>query len=72
MKSLAPLPDAFDCPYRRQCWQRELFRWVAIVAVSAIVSWGTGCSMKLLGPGFSFESRGFWPMTQPVEKPPTP
>lgn len=30
-----PMPDGFKCPYARQCWQREAFRWIATAVIAA-------------------------------------
>lgn len=39
-------PDAFTCPFARQCWQREVFRWLAMVAVSMVTASLTSCAVR--------------------------
>jgi hypothetical protein len=48
----APIPttDGFNCPFHYQCWQRELFRWLAIVVVSGLTSWLSGCALRFKTP----------------------
>ena len=68
MSQLEP-PDPFDCPFRRQCWLREGFRWLATAIIALIVAWTAGCSGQLTvrGPGFDISSTTSWPWTSKVE-----
>lgn len=67
-------PDAFHCPYRTQCFQREAFRWLATILVAAIVGWIAGCngkvSLKGWPPGMNFQAN--WTEETPPAPPPRP
>jgi hypothetical protein len=53
-------PDGFHCPYKRQCWQRELLRWVMPALLAWCLTWLTACngSFRVRGfpPGASFSA----------------
>lgn len=67
-EKLQPPPDAFQCPYARQCWSREAFRWAATVLLTLATLWLSGCAFRLRGPGVDFDFSLPWPgaSTQPT------
>lgn len=67
-EKLQPPPDAFQCPYARQCWLRESVRWVCTILLTLLTLWAAGCALKLRGPGVDFDMSVPWPgaSTQPI------
>lgn len=70
MTKFDPPPDAFQCPYAKQCWSREAFRWLATVLVTLLTLWLAGCTFSLRGPGVDAGWEWHWPggaTTRPVQ-----
>lgn len=45
-------PDAFTCPYAKQCWQREVVRWMLTALIAALAGWLAGCTGSLAWQGW--------------------
>jgi hypothetical protein len=41
------VPDAFTCPYRKACWQREAVRILVTIGVTLLTILCTRCTVKV-------------------------
>lgn len=64
-----PQPDAFACPFRRQCWQREVTRYAVGIVLAAVTAWATGCALQLRGPGIDLDIKPVYPTTKAAAVP---
>lgn len=72
MPSLPDPPDAFHCPYRHECFQREVFRWIATIVLALTTTWVTGCAFHWNGLGVVLDVKPPVPSTRPVVDDTTP
>jgi hypothetical protein len=63
------LPDGFKCPYRSQCWQREIARLLAAVMIAAVAGALAGCAIRFRGPGLDLDVKPVYPTSRAAAVP---